>query len=95
MGEAAANLLDMAKQQHTAVTVVVAALLILAVLPQGEAVYTKVKQGQQKCFIELLHANKVVVVKYESPDQAALPQDPEYQKGHVGILFQVFPRKSL
>jgi len=66
-----------------------AAVLVLAALPGSEAVYTKVKQGQQKCFIELLHANRVVVVKYESPDQAPLPHDSESQKGHVGVLFQV------
>jgi len=69
--------------------VLVAAVLALALLPGCEAVYTKVKQGTQKCFIELLHANNVVLLKYESPDQASLPQEPEQQKGHVGLLFQV------
>jgi hypothetical protein len=69
--------------------VLVAAVLALALLPGCEAVYTKVKQGTQKCFIELLHANKVVLLKYESPDQASLPHEPEQQKGHVGLLFQV------
>ena len=69
--------------------VLVAAVLALSVLPVCEAIFTKVKQGQQKCFIELLHANKVVLLKYESPDQASLPHEPEQQKGHVGLLFQV------
>ena len=73
-----------------------ATLLVLAAwLPLGQAVYTKVKEGQQKCFIELLHANHVVVLKYESPDQAPLPHEPEAQRGHVGILFQVRVRPLL
>ena len=70
-------------------------VLLLVAAPLGEAVYTKVKEGQQKCFIELLHANHVVVLKYESPDQAPLPQEPEAQKGHVGILFQVHSHVKL
>jgi len=37
--------------------------MLLVSLPCSEGVFTKVKQGQQKCFIELLHANLVVAVQ--------------------------------
>ena len=67
----------------------VAVLILAAALPEAAALYTKVKQGQQKCFIELLHAENVVVAEYRSPDQAPLPHDAEGQRGHVGVLFQV------
>jgi hypothetical protein len=77
------------REMQRAGLVLVAAVLALSVLPVCEAIFTKVKQGQQKCFIELLHANKVVLLTYESPDQASLPHEPEQQKSHVGILFQV------
>ena len=66
-----------------------AVLMLAAALPGAAALYTKVKQGQQKCFIELLHADNVVVAEYRSPDQAPLPHDAEGQRGHVGVLFQV------
>jgi hypothetical protein len=72
---------------------VVAVVAVVAALPCCDAVFTKVKQGQQKCFIELLHANEPMVVKYESPDQASLPQEPDY-KGHIGIYFQVVNHKG-
>lgn len=75
------------------VRVALVAVVLLAVLPCGDAVFIKVKQGQQKCFIELMHANEPMVVKYESPDQASLPQEPDY-KGHVGIYFQVVNHKG-
>ena len=53
-------------------------LLALAVGPlPGDAIYVRVRQGNNRCFIEMLEKNTVVLVTYSSPDQAPLPHEPE------------------
>ena len=78
---------------HSRVLAIVVLLATLA-LPRGEALYTKIKHGTQKCFVELMHANEVTVINYKSPDQAPLPQDAESQKGHVGVKMIVVNQRG-
>ena len=54
----------------------------------------KVKMGNSKCFIEVMHANEPMVVVYDIPDQAPLPLESEQQRNHVGIRFQAVNHKG-
>jgi hypothetical protein len=63
-------------------------------LIHGGAVLPKVKMGNSKCFIEVMHANEPMVVVYDIPDQAPLPLESEQQRNHVGIRFQAVNHKG-
>jgi len=66
----------------------VAALLLCSSV--ADAVFIKMKQGEQRCFIEELHKDEIVIVHYKSPDQSPLPQQAEQEKYHVGLRLEVW-----
>mmetsp|Transcript_510 Transcript_510/g.1085 ORF Transcript_510/g.1085 Transcript_510/m.1085 type:complete len:224 (+) Transcript_510:38-709(+) len=58
--------------------------VFVSCVPCCSAMFFKLKQGQQRCFIEVFRKHEVVVVHYRSPDQNDLPREPEKIPYHVG-----------
>ena len=56
-------------------------------------IFVKIKQQEPKCFIEMIR-HDIVLVSYKSPDQGALPLEPEAQTSHVGLNLEVFSDKG-
>ena len=63
--------------------------VFICCLEAVRAIFVKIRQNEQKCFIEMIR-HDIVLVHYKSPDQAVLPQSTEEQERHVGLKLEVF-----